>query len=119
MEDDLLVAGVLLTDVLERVAQCLDRRLDRRLHVTPLELQTVDLTLDVLEPRLGLLEQQLRAPFGVTNEALRFVLPAGLDVVGKALRRDQRRLETALVFTVLVEQLFQTLVFATEPVRLA
>ena len=50
----------LLVDELERVAQALDGRLDRRLDVLAFELQAIDATLDVLEPRLRFLEQQVR-----------------------------------------------------------
>ena len=63
MEQDLLVAlsVLLLADELERVAQSLNGRFDRRLDVAALELQAVDFALDVFEPRLRLVEKQLRA----------------------------------------------------------
>ena len=60
---DLVVAlaRFLLADEFERVAQRLDGRLDRGFDVLALQLEAVDLALDVFEPRLRLLEQQLRA----------------------------------------------------------
>ena len=76
MEQDPLVALVrfLFADELERVAQGLNRRLDRRLDVLALELQAVDAALNVFEPRLGLLEQQIGAPFGLAHDALGFLI---------------------------------------------
>ena len=73
MEQNLVLAlaRLLLTNELQRVAQSLDRRLDRRFDVAALQLEAVDLPLDVLETRLRLLEQQIRPPLGLTDDAVR------------------------------------------------
>src|SRR5207248_868341 len=114
-QDPLLaLARFLLADELERVAQRLDARLDRRLDVLALELEAVDLALDVLEPRLRFLEQQLRSALGLAHDALRvgvgrghdpaaFGVGISLDIVRQLLRRHHRRLQVALVLAVLVE----------------
>src|ERR1700730_5845180 len=60
-------------DVLQRVAQGLDRRFEGRLDVPSLELQTVDLPLHVFEPGLRLLEQHLGSTLRLADDALRFL----------------------------------------------
>src|SRR5580765_3619949 len=82
MEKDLLVAFpcFLLLDVLERVAQRLNRRLDGRFDVAPFELETVDFALDILETRLGFFEQQVGAAVRFADDAVRLLLSARLDV---------------------------------------
>src|SRR5947207_7642159 len=99
MEQDLLVAvaGLLFAHVVERVAQGLDRRLDRGLDILTLQLQSVDLALDVLETRGRLFEQQIRSSFGVAHDPLRILLGMLPDVVGELLRRHQRVVQAFFV----------------------
>ena len=79
VEQDLFLAlaRFLLADELERVPQRLDRRLERRLDVLAFQLEAVDLALDVFEPRLRLLEQQVGAALGVADDPLRLALGVG------------------------------------------
>jgi hypothetical protein len=82
----LAVADLLLAHVLERVLQRLDRRLDRRLDVAALQPEAVDLPLDVLEPGLRLLEQQVGALLRLADDAARVLLGGLADVVRDLLR---------------------------------
>src|ERR1700736_6308654 len=70
MEEDLVVAlpGFLVADEFERVAQRLNRGLDRDLDVLALQLHSVDFALDVLEARLRPVEKQIRPTLGVVDD---------------------------------------------------
>ena len=76
VQQDLVLplARFLLADELEGVLERRDRRLNRRLGVPALELEAVDFALDVLEPRLRLFQQQIRAPFGLPDDPSGFAL---------------------------------------------
>src|SRR5262249_798452 len=124
------VAGILLADELERVAQGLDVGLDGRLDVLALQLGPVDLGVDVFEARLGPLEQQLRSALGLAHHALRFGVGGAddpprfdvggrLDVVGHLLRGHHRGAEVLLVFTVMIERRFHADEVLTDPIGLA
>src|SRR5439155_17287728 len=76
MEDDLvvLIATFGLLNEFERALERVDGAFDGRLGVPPLHLQSVDLPLDVLEPLLRLLDEQLRATLRVVDEPTGFFL---------------------------------------------
>src|SRR5581483_5408278 len=77
----LVLAGILLADVLERVAERLDGGFDRVLDFFPLELEAIDLALDVLETRLGAVHEERRAALGLADDPLRFLLGVRLNLV--------------------------------------
>src|SRR5687767_10027197 len=108
MEEDLVLAlaGFLLADVLERVTQGLNGRLERNLDVTTLELQAVDLALNILEPRLRLLEEQIGSALSVADDAPCLFFGVRLDVICQLLRRRKGGLQVLLVLAVLGEQRF-------------
>src|SRR6185295_1457099 len=113
----LALAHLLLADELERVPQRRDRRFDRRLGVSSLELEAVDLALDVFEARLRLLQQQIGSPFGLADDPPGFQLGVGLDLVRKLLRRRQCALQVLLVLAVLDHRRFQPHEVLSELVR--
>jgi len=87
VEQDLFLAlaRFLLADELERVPKRRNRRLERRLGVLAFQLEAVDLPLDVLEPRLGLFEQEVRTSLGVADDPLRFAFGGGFFARGRAV----------------------------------
>ena len=103
----------------QRVAQRGDGRLQRRLHVAPLELEPVDFPLDLLEPALALLEDQLGARLGILDDATGFLLGVLADLVGEALRGQQRVAEIPLVLAVFRHHRFEPQQFLVQPVGLA
>ena len=70
MEQDLVVGAVLLADELERAVQRLDRALERALDVAAAQAHLVDVALDLFEPALCLLQQQVGAPLGLADDQL-------------------------------------------------
>src|SRR6185312_2237526 len=101
-----VVALFLLADVVERVAERLDGRLDRGLDVAPFQLHAVDLALDVLEARLRAIEQQLRTAFGVAHDAVGFLLRGALQIFRQLLRGHERRSQVLLVLAMFGEHGF-------------
>ena len=107
MEDAVVaLARILLVHEVERVAERLDCRLDGGFDVPAFQFEAVDFALHAVEPRLRVVEQELGAAFGLTEDALRLVLGVRLDLVRQLLRRDQRRLERLLGLAVLVDDRF-------------
>src|SRR6185312_14940889 len=61
VEEDLLVGArlILIAHELERAVQALDCRLDGAFRVAPAQLELVDVVIELLEPDLRLLEEQI------------------------------------------------------------
>src|SRR4051812_496584 len=72
MEQDVVVAArlVLFADELERAVQRLNGRLERALGVAPPQLQLVDVAIQLLEPPLRLLQQQVGAALRLADDEL-------------------------------------------------
>src|SRR5436309_5924009 len=121
MQEDFLfgVSFVALANVVERVAQRLNRRFDRGLDFASLELEAVDFSLDVLEPQRRLLKEQIGPRFSLTNHAFGLLLGVVLDLVGQLLSGHQRVAQALFRFAVLVERGFHPGHFLTQTIRFA
>src|SRR5438128_2430024 len=119
MDQDAFIALVdfLLADELHRVAQALNRRLDRRLDVFAFELQAVDAALNVLEPRLRFLEKQVGSRFGFAHDSLGLLIGLRPDIVGEPLRRQHGRFQILLELAVLVESRLHLGEILAQPIR--
>ena len=74
VEQDLVVGAILLADELERAIERLNRAFERSLDVAPAQPQLVDVALDLLEPALRLLEEEVGAALRFPDDELRFGL---------------------------------------------
>ena len=110
---------ILLADELERAVERLDRGLERSFDVAPPQPQLVDVALDLLEPDLRLLDEQVGASLRFADDQLGFVLRRFLDLVREPLRRQQRVAQVGLALAVLAEQRFHAREVAAQAVDLA
>jgi len=101
MEQDAIVRAVLLADELERVIERLDRRLQRALHTAAAQPHLVDVPLDFLEADLALLQEQVGAALGFLDDQPGLVLRRVLDLVGQALRGQERVAQVGFPLAVL------------------
>ena len=90
-----------------------------RLRLAPLHPQAVDFALHVLEPPQRLLQNHLRAPFGLAHDARGFLRRVLAHVVGKLLRAHQRVLQAAFEIAKLTERTFETRDLLTQAIVLA
>src|SRR5262245_32225110 len=121
MQEDLVfrVPSIPLAYVIERAAECLDRRFQRGFDLTPLQAQAVDVPLDVVEAQLSLLDQQIRTNFSLSDDAFSLLLRVVPEFVGEPLGRQQRIAQVALVLPVLAERGLHSREILPEPVGLA
>ena len=120
-EQHLVVAGtgVLLADEGQRGLQRPDQRFDVVLDFAALQAQPFDFALDVLEPRLRLLQDQVGAGLGFAVIRLGLGLRVLLDLVGHLLRGEQRVAQVALLAAMLAEHGFELGDLLAQPVVLA
>src|SRR5262245_42645290 len=121
MQEDLVfrVPSIPLAYVIERAAECLDRRFQRGFDLTPLQAQAVDVPLDVVEAQLSLLDQQIRTNFSLSDDAFGLLLRVLSEFVGEPLGRQQRIAQVALMLPVLAERGLHPREILPEPVGLA